>query len=94
LLRLAGAASGLESGSAEAGSPEGGSAAGSLVGAAAESDEQSPQESDTQSGRMVAQPARLLTDDARAALRLLAPFLVQGNGSGFAARLPYDFDLR
>ena len=44
--------------------------------------------------RGVAQPASLLTDDARAALRLLAPFLVQGNGSGFAARLPYDIDLR
>ena len=42
----------------------------------------------------MAQPANLLTDDARAALRLLAPFLVQGKRSGFSARLPYDFDLR
>ena len=42
----------------------------------------------------LAQPASLLTGDARAALRLLAPFLVQGNGAGFAARLPYDIDLR
>ena len=43
---------------------------------------------------VIAQPASLLTGDARAALRLLAPFLVQGNGTGFAARLPYDIDLR
>jgi len=46
----------------------------------------------------VVSPASLLTADARAALRLLAPFLatflVQGNGTGFAARLPYDIDLR
>ena len=89
LRRLAGAASVLESGSLESGSADG-----AAVGAAAESDEQSPQESETPSGPTVAQPATLLTDDARAALRLLAPFLVQGNGSGFAARLPYDFDLR
>ena len=45
-------------------------------------------------GPTVAQPASLLTGDVRAALRLLAPFLVQGNGTGFAARLPYDIDLR
>ena len=38
--------------------------------------------------------ASLLTGDARAALRLLAPFLVQGSGTGYAARLPYDIDLR
>jgi protease IV len=43
---------------------------------------------------VAAQPAGLLTADVRAALRLLATFLVQGNGSGFAARLPYDIDLR
>jgi len=42
----------------------------------------------------VAMPAGLLTGDARAALRLLAPFLVQGGGAGFQARLPYDIDLR
>jgi protease IV len=42
----------------------------------------------------VATPAGLLTGDARAALRLLAPFLVQGGGAGFQARLPYDIDLR
>jgi protease-4 len=39
-------------------------------------------------------PASLLTGDVRAALRLLAPFLVQGGGAGFQARLPYDIDLR
>ena len=39
-------------------------------------------------------PASLLTGDARAALRWLAPLLVSGNGSGFQARLPYDLDLR
>ena len=42
----------------------------------------------------VVQPASLLTGDVRAALRLLAAFLVQGNGTGFAARLPYEIDLR
>jgi protease-4 len=41
-----------------------------------------------------ATPASLLTGDARAALRLLAPLLVAGSGTGFAARLPYDLDLR
>jgi ClpP class serine protease len=39
-------------------------------------------------------PASLLTGDARAALRWLAPFLVKGEGSGFQARLPYELDLR
>jgi protease IV len=39
-------------------------------------------------------PASLLTGDVRAALRLLAPFLVAGGGTGYAARLPYDIDLR
>jgi hypothetical protein len=39
-------------------------------------------------------PASLLTGDLRAALRLLAPFLVAGSGTGYAARLPYDLDLR
>ena len=78
LLRLAGAASVLESGSVD--------------GAAAESDEQPPQEEP--GAARASYPASLLTDDARAALRLLAPFLVQGNGSGFAARLPFDIDLR
>jgi ClpP class serine protease len=38
--------------------------------------------------------ARLLTPDARAALRLLTPFLMTGAGVGFEARLPYDIDLR
>ncbi len=51
-------------------------------------------EQDAPGDPIIAQPADLLTDDARAALRLLAPFLVQGNGSGFSARLPYDIDLR
>jgi len=37
--------------------------------------------------------ARLLPGDARAALRLLAPFLL-ARGSGFEARLPYDLELR
>ena len=39
-------------------------------------------------------PASLLTGDVRAALRLLAPFLVAGGATGYAARLPYDLDLR
>jgi hypothetical protein len=43
---------------------------------------------------VIAQPASLLTDDARAALRLLAPFLAQARGTGFAARLPFDLELR
>ncbi len=38
-------------------------------------------------------PAQLLTPDARAALRMLAPTLLRG-GAGFQARLPYDIDLR
>jgi protease-4 len=59
-------------------------------GPAVESDEQSNE----REAPVVRQPASLLTDDARAALRLLAPFLVQGSGGGFAARLPYDIDLR
>ena len=79
LRQLAGVASALESGSVD--------------GAAAEADEQPPQEEEPGQAR-VSYPASLLTDDARAALRLLAPFLVQGNGSGFAARLPFDIDLR
>ncbi len=83
LRRLAGAASVLETGSVD----------GAAVSAAAESDEQSPPEEAPGEPR-VAQPASLLTGDARAALRLLAPFLVQGNGAGFAARLPYDIDLQ
>ena len=65
-----------------------------LDGPAVELDDQSLQERDTPGDSVIAQPASLLTDDTRAALRLLAPFLVQGNGSGFAARLPYDIDLR
>ena len=64
---------------------------GSMDGAAGES-------SDAAAAPTVVSPASLLTADARAALRLLAPFLatflVQGNGTGFAARLPYDIDLR
>jgi ClpP class serine protease len=68
-----------------------------LDGPVVEGDDQSLQTQDSPGGPgdpIIAQPANLLTDDARAALRLLAPFLVQGNGSGFSARLPYDFDLR
>ena len=80
LRRLVGAASVLERGS--------------IDGAAAESDEQAPEQSNDQEAPVVRQPASLLTGDARAALRLLAPFLVQGSGAGFAARLPYDIDLR
>ena len=38
-------------------------------------------------------PAQLLTPDARAALRMLAPTLLRG-GTGFQARLPYDIDMR
>jgi len=64
-----------------------------LDGPAVESPEQSLQEQDAPGDPIVAQPASLLTGDARAALRLLAPFLVQGKGTGFSARLPYDIDL-
>jgi ClpP class serine protease len=39
-------------------------------------------------------PASLLTGETRAALRLLAPLLLTGSGSGFQARLPYEIDLR
>ena len=38
-------------------------------------------------------PVQLLTPDARAAVRMLAPTLL-GGGTGFQARLPYDIDLR
>jgi protease-4 len=38
-------------------------------------------------------PVQLLTPDARAALRMLAPTLLVG-GTGVQARLPYDIDLR
>jgi hypothetical protein len=41
----------------------------------------------------VAAPAQLLTPDARAAVRMLAPTLL-GGGTGIQARLPYDIDLR
>ena len=39
-------------------------------------------------------PARLLTPELRAALRMLAPVLLRGNGSGYQARLPYDIEMR
>ena len=39
-------------------------------------------------------PERLLTDDLRAAVRLLAPFLLHTKNAGFEARLPYDLELR
>ena len=84
LRRLAGAASALEDGAID----------GATVGSVLESDEQSAEQSNEQEAPVVRQPASLLTGDARAALRLLAPFLVQGSGAGFAARLPYDIDLR
>jgi protease-4 len=48
----------------------------------------------TDAANVGAGAARLLTPDARAALRLLAPFLVSGAAVGFEARLPYDIDLR
>ena len=57
-------------------------------------DSSMPSAESNASNVVVAQPASLLTGDVRAALRLLATFLVQGNGTGFAARLPYDIDLR
>jgi protease-4 len=38
-------------------------------------------------------PAQLLTPDARAALRMLAPTLL-GGGTGVQARLPYDIEMR
>ncbi|HTB56782.1 MAG TPA: signal peptide peptidase SppA [Polyangia bacterium] len=83
LRRLAGAASALEDGAID----------GATVGSVLGSDEQSAEQSNEQEAPVVRQPASLLTGDARAALRLLAPFLVQGSGAGFAARLPYDIDL-
>jgi protease-4 len=42
---------------------------------------------------MPIQPARLLTPDVRAALRMLAPTLLTG-GTGVQARLPYEIDIR
>jgi protease-4 len=39
-------------------------------------------------------PASLLPGETRAALRLLAPLLLTGSGSGFQARLPFEIDLR
>ncbi|MFL5303850.1 MAG: signal peptide peptidase SppA [Polyangia bacterium] len=41
-----------------------------------------------------AQPARLLTGDVRAALRLLAPYLLHAGNTGIEARLPYELELR
>ena len=83
LRRLAGAASVLARGAVD----------GAATGASPEPDEEAAPEEEPAESRM-SQPAGLLTDDARAALRLLAPFLVQGKGAGFSARLPYDIDLR
>jgi hypothetical protein len=39
------------------------------------------------------EPARLLTPEVRAALRMLAPTLLTG-GTGVQARLPYEIDIR
>jgi protease-4 len=39
-------------------------------------------------------PARLLTGDVRAALRLLAPYLLHAGNTGIEARLPYELELR
>jgi protease-4 len=69
-------------------------AASVLDDAGADADSASEDQSDAQSETAAPAPASLLTGDARAALRLLAPFLVQGTGTGFEARLPYDIDLR
>jgi len=80
LRRLAGAASALDNGALEGGSID-------SAGHELDEESESPEP-------IVARPASLLTGDARAALRLLAPFLVQGSGAGFAARLPYDIDVR
>ena len=44
-------------------------------------------------GAAAPSPARLLTPELRAALRMLAPLLL-GGGSGFQARLPYDIEMR
>jgi protease-4 len=38
--------------------------------------------------------AQLMPPEVRAALHLLAPFLMTGSGVGFEARLPYEIDLR
>ncbi|HEY6476706.1 MAG TPA: hypothetical protein VI456_08995, partial [Polyangia bacterium] len=51
-------------------------------------------ESEDEPATVTPTPVGLLTGDVRAALRLLAPFLVVGGGTGYAARLPYDLDLR
>ncbi len=62
--------------------------------AGASGDSESEDEPATVTPSVTPSLASLLTGDVRAALRLLAPFLVQGSGTGYAARLPYDIDLR
>jgi hypothetical protein len=57
-----------------------------LAGATAEAVAQEP-------GPVTLSPAALVTPAGRAAVRLLAPLLLEG-GSGVQARLPYDIDLR
>ncbi len=56
-----------------------------LAGAAGELDGQTA---------ATASAARLLPGDARAALRLLAPFLLARDGAGYEARMPYDLELQ
>jgi protease-4 len=92
LRRLAGAASVLETaGLADDGAHGDGNG---TAGFDADADDAPADDDATTSPNAVATPAGLLTADARAALRLLAPFLVRGSGAGFQARLPYDIDLR
>ena len=45
-------------------------------------------------GAAAARAPMLLTPEMRAAVRMIAPLLLGGGGSGFQARLPYDIDLR
>jgi protease IV len=49
---------------------------------------------DAETPAIAPQPAHLLTDDLRAALRLLAPFLLHARNTGTLARLPYEIELR
>ncbi len=75
----AGATNDLEGGAAGSGALDDDSQTGAVEGAAAGG-----------AGAV----AQLLPPDVRAALHLLAPFLMTGSGVGFEARLPYEIDLR
>jgi protease-4 len=66
----------------------------SLLAGGAAADPDADTESEDEPVAATPTAASLLPGDARAALRLLAPFLVTGSGTGYAARLPFDLDLR